>query len=88
MFKTVPYEPKVMMVWNEKQDHCYGMFMTRSIFDVNRPLNNTRLTFSERAAGSPQAVRNYTYWQREYGEQFLYPRHSVQTNAGAVTSGE
>ena len=88
MFKTVPYEPKVMTVWNEKQDHCYGMFLTREIYSINRPLNTTRATFAERAAGSPPAVRTYTYLQREHGHEFMYPRHLPHLNTDAVVSGE
>src|SRR5262245_16024552 len=40
----------------------------------NEPVDDTLITFSERAAGTPQAVKEWFYPGRSIGEEFLYPK--------------
>ena len=37
--------------------------------------NKTVMTFGERAAGQPQAIRAWFYPGRQWGEEFVYPKY-------------
>src|SRR4029079_15977346 len=48
------------------------------------PVDDTLVTFSERAAGAPQAVKEWYYPGRSVGEEFLYPKQPRLTAPGGL----
>ena len=64
----------VVRVFNHDGTVCYGTFLTRPDAQpavVDRP----SVTFEERAARAPEAVRTWFYRGDETGREFLYPEH-------------
>ena len=63
----------IVQVFSEDQTHLYGTFLT--IPDERlRPSGKTIITFDERTAGSPEAVRSWFYPGESYGHDFVYPK--------------
>jgi hypothetical protein len=62
-----------------------GLFKTVSVTDESRDLKDTDVAvmWSERAAGQPQALREWYYPQRKSGEEFVYPRTEAMSIAAA-----
>lgn len=62
-----------VQVFSEDEKHLYGTFL--SIPDERlRPAGKPIITFDERTAGSPEAVRAWFYPGDDYGHQFVYPK--------------
>ncbi len=63
----------VVQVLGKDEKHLYGTFL--SIPDQRlRPAGKPIITFDERAAGSPEAVRAWFYPGDDFGHQFVYPK--------------
>jgi hypothetical protein len=63
----------VVQVFSKDEKHVYGTFLT--IPDARlSPASKTIITFSERAAGSPETVRAWFYPGESYGHDFVYPK--------------
>jgi hypothetical protein len=63
----------IVQVFSNDERHLYGTFL--SIPDQRlRPAGKPIITFDERAAGSPEAVRAWFYPGDEIGHQFVYPK--------------
>jgi len=63
----------IVQVFSEDQRHLYGTFL--AIPDQRlRPAGKPIITFDERAAGSPEAVKAWFYPGDTYGHQFVYPK--------------
>jgi LPXTG-motif cell wall-anchored protein len=63
----------VVQVFSKNEKHLYGTFL--SIPDQRlRPAGKPIITFDERAAGSPEAVRAWFYPGEDLGHQFVYPK--------------
>lgn len=62
-----------------------GLFKTISTTDPTRDLRDTDvlIMWAERAAGQPQALREWYYPQRSTGEEFVYPRAEARAIAVA-----
>ncbi len=63
----------VVEVFNKKQNHLYGIFLTIPDYHL-KPRGKPIITFQERAAGAPQAVRAWFYPGDNYGHEFVYPK--------------
>jgi hypothetical protein len=62
-----------VQVFSEDEKHLYGTFL--SIPDERlHPAGKPIITFDERTAGSPEAVRAWFYPGDDYGHQFVYPK--------------
>jgi hypothetical protein len=63
----------IVQVFNRRENHLYGTFLTIPDYRL-KPRGKTIITFEERAAGSPEAVRAWFYPGQNYGHQFVYPK--------------
>ena len=63
----------IVQVFSKDQRHLYGTFL--AIPDERlRPAGKTIVTFDERAAGAPEAVKAWFYPGDQYGHEFVYPK--------------
>lgn len=66
----------IVQVYSKDEKHLYGTFL--SIPDQRqRPTGKPIITFDERAAGSPEAVRAWFYPGDNFGHQFVYPKEKA-----------
>jgi hypothetical protein len=63
----------IVQVFSKDEKHLYGTFLT--IADERlRPAEKPIITFEERAANAPEAVKAWFYPGDDYGHQFVYPK--------------
>jgi hypothetical protein len=63
----------IVQVFDKNEKHVYGTFLTIPDYHL-QPKGKTILTFEERAAGSPEAVKAWFYPGMNYGHEFVYPK--------------
>ena len=72
----------IVQVFNKDENHIYGTFLTIPDYRL-KPSGKTIITFDERPAGDPEAIRAWFYPGDEYGHEFVYPRTRAVTLAKA-----
>jgi len=63
----------IVQVFNKREDHVFGTFLAIPDYRL-QPSSEPIISFHERAAGSPVAVRGWVYPGRTYGHEFVYPK--------------
>jgi hypothetical protein len=63
----------IVQVFNKDETHLFGTFLAIPDYHV-KPADKPIITFEERAAGSPEAVRTWFYPGENYGHDFVYPK--------------
>jgi len=63
----------IVQVFNKDENHLYGTFLTIPDYRL-KPAGKPIITFEERSAGSPEAVRTWFYPGENYGHEFVYPK--------------
>jgi LPXTG-motif cell wall-anchored protein len=63
----------IVEVFNKNQDHVYGTFLAIPDYRL-KPSGKPIITFEERAAGAPEAVKAWFYPGDNYGHEFVYPK--------------
>ena len=63
----------VVQVFNKDETHLYGTFLAIPDYRL-KPAGKTIITFEERAAGAPEAVKAWFFPGFNYGHQFVYPK--------------
>lgn len=63
----------IVQIFNKRENHIYGTYITIPDYRL-KPTGKTILTFEERAAGAPEAVRAWFYPGDLYGHEFVYPK--------------
>ena len=63
----------IVQVFNKDEDELYGTFLTIPDYR-SEPADQPIVTFEEREAGSPEAVKAWFYPGDNYGHDFVYPR--------------
>ncbi len=63
----------IVQVFNKNENHLYGTFLTIPDYRL-KPAGKPIITFEERAAGSPEAVKAWFYPGENYGHEFVYPK--------------
>jgi hypothetical protein len=63
----------IVQVFNKEESRVYGTFLAIPNYRL-RPAHETIVTFHERPAGSPIAVRAWFYPGANYGHEFVYPK--------------
>lgn len=63
----------IVQVFNKAENRLYGTFLAIPDYRL-KPTGKTIITFEERAAGSPEAVRAWFYPGDNYGHEFVYPK--------------
>jgi hypothetical protein len=61
----------IVQVYNEDETHLYGTF-TSIPEQRPEPADSPVITFEERKAGSPEAVKAWFYPGEDIGHEFLY----------------
>lgn len=63
----------IVEVFNKRENHLYGFFLAIPDYHL-RPRSKPIITFEERAAGAPEAIKAWVYPGENYGHQFVYPK--------------
>ena len=63
----------IVQVYNRDENHLYGTFLTIPDYRT-KPAGRPIITFDERPAGSPEAVKAWFYPGDNYGHDFVYPK--------------
>jgi hypothetical protein len=63
----------IVQVFNQREDHLYGTFLAIPDYRL-KPAGKPIITFEERAAGAPEAVKAWFYPGQNYGHDFVYPK--------------
>jgi hypothetical protein len=63
----------IVQVFNKEENHVYGTFIAIPDYKL-KPRGKTIISFEERAAGAPEAVKAWFYPGDNYGHEFVYPK--------------
>lgn len=63
----------IVQIFNKKQTHLYATVLAIPDYRMN-PTSKSIITFEERAADSPQAIKTWFYPGDLFGQEFVYPR--------------
>jgi hypothetical protein len=63
----------VVQVYNKDQNQLIGTFLTIPDYRM-KPPDKPLITFEERAAGAPEAIKSWFYPGDNYGNEFVYPK--------------
>jgi len=64
----------IVQIFNESMDHLYTTILAIPNYRL-KATDKTVMTFGERAAGQPEAIRAWFYPGRQWGEEFVYPKY-------------
>lgn len=63
----------IVRIFNSDETHVYTTILAIPNYRL-RSTDKTVMTFRERAAGKPQAIRAWFYPGRQWGHEFVYPK--------------
>ena len=63
----------IVQIFNEREDHVFATILAIPNWRL-KPTSKTVMTFGERAAGEPQAIRSWFYPGDNFGQEFVYPK--------------
>jgi hypothetical protein len=63
----------IVEVYNKDENQLYGIFLAIPDYRL-KPAGKPIITFAERPAGSPEAVKAWFYSGDNYGHEFVYPK--------------
>jgi hypothetical protein len=63
----------IVQILNEAEDHVFTTILAIPNYRL-KATDKTVMTFRERAAGEPEAIRAWFYPGRTWGEEFVYPK--------------
>jgi hypothetical protein len=63
----------IVQVFNKQETHLYGTFLAIPDYRM-KPSGKPIITFEERAADSPEAIKAWFYPGDNYGHDFVYPK--------------
>src|SRR5271168_198451 len=72
----------IVQVFNKDENHLYGTFLAIPDYRL-QPADKTIITFEERPAGSPEAVKAWFYPGENFGHDFVYPKPKATALAKA-----
>lgn len=64
----------VVQILNERQDHVFSTILAIPNYRLHAT-DKTVMTFSERTAGQPEAIRAWFYPGNRWGQEFVYPKN-------------
>jgi len=73
----------IVQIFNQDETVCYATIMAIPNFRL-KVTDKTVMTFRERAAGQPEALRAWFYPGRQWGEEFVYPKAKAMEIATAT----
>jgi len=63
----------IVQIFNKDESHVYATILAIPNYRL-KPTDKTVMTFAERAAGDPQAIRAWFYPGDNSGQEFVYPK--------------
>jgi hypothetical protein len=63
----------IVQIFNERRNHVFSTILAIPNYRL-RVTDKTVMTFKERAAGQPQAIRAWFYPGNQWGQEFVYPK--------------
>ena len=78
-----PGERHIVQIYNRDETHLYANILAIPNYRL-RPTDKTVMTFSERKAGEPQAIRAWFYPGDNSGQEFVYPKNRAVELAKAT----
>jgi hypothetical protein len=63
----------IVQIFNERRDHVFSTILAIPNYRL-RTTDKTVITFKERAAGEPEAIRAWFYPGNRWGQEFVYPK--------------
>jgi hypothetical protein len=63
----------IVQIFNEDETHVFATILTIPNYRL-KPTDETVMTFRERAAGQPEAIRAWFYPGANWGQEFVYPK--------------
>ncbi len=63
----------IVQIFSEDQTHVFTTILAIPNYRL-KATDKTVMTFGERAAGQPEAIRAWFYPGRQWGEEFVYPK--------------
>jgi len=63
----------IVQIFNQDETQCYATILAIPNYRL-KVTDKTVVTFRERPAGEPEALRAWFYPGRNYGEEFVYPK--------------
>jgi hypothetical protein len=66
----------VVQIFDANQRKLYASLLAVPDYHL-KPADKTVITFEERAAGSPEAIRAWFYPGDQYGQEFVYPKEKA-----------
>src|SRR6185503_12421851 len=63
----------IVQILNSDETHLFANILAIPNYRL-RPTDKTVMTFSERRAGEPQAIRAWFYPGDNFGQEFVYPK--------------
>jgi hypothetical protein len=73
---------EVVEVFNKEENHLFGYFLAIPDYHLKTP-DKPIITFEERAAGAPEAIKAWFYPGDRYGHDFVYPKVKAMALATA-----
>ena len=67
------FNRNIVQIWNQDETHVYATIIAIAN-DRLKPTGETVVTFTERAAGSPPAIKVWFYPGETIGHEFVYPK--------------
>jgi hypothetical protein len=64
----------IVQIFNEDQTHIFATVLAISDYRMS-PSDKTIITFAERPAGTPVAIKAWFYPGDTFGEEFVYPKY-------------
>src|SRR6185503_12031427 len=68
-----PSDRHIVQILNKDETHLYANILAIPNWRL-KPTDKTVMTFAERAAGEPQAIRAWFYPGDNFGQEFVYPK--------------
>src|SRR5436189_2810902 len=63
----------IVQIFNKNESHLYATILAIPNYRL-KATDKTVMTFAERAAGDPQAIRAWFYPGDNFGQEFVYPK--------------
>lgn len=63
----------IVQIWNEDETHVYATILAIPNYRL-KVTGKTVMTFKERSAGSPEALKAWFYPGNTFGQEFVYPK--------------
>ncbi|HTR38203.1 MAG TPA: hypothetical protein VMH80_19975 [Bryobacteraceae bacterium] len=77
-----PSNRHIVQIFNQEENQVLGTFLAIPDYRL-QPAEKTIITFHERPAGSPEAVKAWFYPGRNHGHEFVYPKQEAVALAKA-----